>query len=182
MTLSLPSLKESFGKLMNPDNPSFVGFPADISSCASNFADAYESYCLSATDLFGNKLLTTNKPGFISAFIAGMVPPPGGNAITAAAAFEAAAIAFWTGATFEIVTPPPGFASVVTNIVVLVVPAALSTPLAVQFGTIISDGTVVADAIAQIFHTWTTTSVITTITGVTPSTPPVPIVLTSLIL
>jgi hypothetical protein len=179
MALSLQTLKTEFRKLMDPNDPAFVGYPSDPTACADAFANAYDIYCQSAQDIIGNKVLTANKAGFASSLLS---LPPVGTPASAALIFESAVVAYWTAATFTITTPPPGFASITTSIVSLFIPTALSTPLAIQFGIISSDGATTADSLAEIFNTYTTTSIQIILTGVTTSVPPVPIILNSLIL
>jgi len=186
MALSQATLKTELLKIMDPDNPSFVGHPDNVNDAAANWAAAYDTYALNAADYSGDALASANAPGFETT-LANMLPAgdPGGTAATAAAAFEAAFIMYWTGAVFAvgIVPPPTGVCpniggntifgleatsaviTIVPNILIPLLVAAWANPLGTE------DPDAAATIAASAFHTATTTAVFVLISG-TDTTPP----------
>lgn len=100
MALSSSKLKnEILAVTGDPSN-----FPSSENDAKQRLADAYDNYAQDAVDSSGDGPLIVNKSAFQSALSFSV----GGSAAAAAAAFEAAIVAYWTGATFNITTPPPG--------------------------------------------------------------------------
>jgi len=180
--LDIDILKAELNKLFNPDNPGFVGYPADILNVAINWANAYDAYALSAQDQSKDSIISANKAGFQT----GLESLPNANIGTAelsALAFETAFVNYWTGGVFAIGKLPEfgvggtGIFSIeTTSLVISVVPSMMYNQVLPVFSTIKPSLIDTVDAIAQAMHN-ATIGVIVTITGLDTSLPtPVPIV------
>lgn len=190
MALSQPTLKAEFLKLMDQDDPNFVGWPATQLQGVHNWCNAYNAYAMHATDVSGDTVFTTNLAGMISTLAANMPDPATGTPAAGAAAFDLAFIAYWAGAIFSVgilpviplVCPNLGgttiFSVETTSVVVTVAPDTLKNLLAPELLILSNDADVKADAFATIFHTATTTAVTALITGL-DTTAPVPLPITN---
>lgn len=160
MTLAAATLEAELLKLFDANDPSFAGYPAAVVAGTNNWANAYDTYCKTAMDATGDLLVTANKAGFASA-LAAQIPtdPTLGSYTNAANAFDAAFIAYWTGAVFAFV--PPEASALVT----LIAPSVLANLLLPIFSDVTSAGTaqLKAQQLAAAFHMATTTAVTVTI-------------------
>jgi hypothetical protein len=152
------------------------------------WTNAYHRYAQGAEDVSGDGVVTVNKPGFLSTLSFGEQ-----SASDSARNFDAAFVAYWTGAVFAvgklIVTPPvvcPNvggnliWGSETTSIVTVVAAGVLANLLRPIFQSTNSSATAFSKAqeIARAFHEATTTAVTVLITGLdtTPGpTGPLPI-------
>lgn len=193
MTLAQSKLEAEFAKIMNPDDPGFVGFPliddglggvdilASRQASAQNWATAYNTYALDAVDASGDTFLAPPDPGnFANALSFATMDPA-----SLAAEFGVAFIAYWTGVTFAIgallnpATEPcasvggTGIWSVEQiSAVSLVTSIGLIASLASELAINSEDGAAKAASIAGFFHTATTTEVAVLITGLDTTSPP----------
>ena len=181
MALSQTVLIDEILKLIDSTREDFVTYPATREDAITNWANAYNTYALAATDISGDGLVTANLAGFIST-LASLLPevPPGGSIIEAANAFDAAFVSYWTGATFAVLIPPPPpndppippainngiFGLETISTVTAVTAGILSANLQEEFASISSDAATKAAGLASAFHTATTSAVIVTIIGV----------------
>lgn len=182
MGLSVNTLKDELDKLVDENNPSFTGWPANIGIAATNFANAYTTYAMTAQDRSTDIVLTYNTAGFAAAIATLVI---GDSYLTASQAFEQAFIAFWTGATFAIGIPPISappclnvggttiFSTELASVVTTITPGVLQPLLFTEFQKIEnSDMSGKTLRIAQAFHTATTTAIAVTITGLDTTPPP----------
>jgi hypothetical protein len=181
MALVKATLKDELLKLIDPDDPDFVGHPANSIEFANNWADAYEAYAVSAADASGDPLVTANRAGFVAALQ--LLNSPVGVIATAAASFDSAFVAYWTGAIFAVGTPPTPsspcasvggngiWAAEVSSVVALVDAGTLQASMASLLAIPSADPQVKAAALADAFHIATTSAVHVLITG-TDTTPP----------
>jgi len=176
----------------DPNNPSFVGHPANVSDAATNFANAYDTYALDAVDYSGDAVAVVNKAGFESTLAASLPPGnPGGTPLAASAAFDNAFISYWTGATFAIgIIPPPAgicpnvggnsiFSVELSSVVSAITPSILGNLLSTVWNSLpptgskeTEDPSIAASAIASALHTATTTAISVLISGL--DTTPIP--------
>lgn len=179
MALSASILKTEILKLVDPDDPGFVGFPEDTATMQANWTDAFDAYALNAVDVSGDPVVTVNKAGFQAA----LAPlfNPDSTSTAAANAFASAWSAYWTGATFAILIPPPSgvggngiFGVEISSAVTVVVPANLSSDLKTIFDTIDTDQDpdTKAQQIADAFHAATTNDITVLISGLDTTPPP----------
>lgn len=198
MSLDINILKDEILKIIDKDNPNFVGYSDDYTVTATNWANAYDTYARNAEDISGDVLVTANKPGFIAALAAGLATSV--TPASAAAAYEAAFVIYWTAATFSIGIPPvvdpeSPCPNVGGNLIFGVEISSIAAPIPAVLGTLLTtiwntpppvgtspdldpnpdiytlNNDYIADKLAQAFHTATTTAVIVTISG-TDTTPP----------
>lgn len=176
MALSSAKLESEILKMIDGDDPGFLGWPTTIADAATNWGNAYHAYAQDAKDISDDSVLTNNLPGFIAVLQAGMAAST--LAAQAAAAYEAAFVAYWTGATFEIGNLPPWgiggngiFGAEISSVVASITPDVLSNLLVAEFGVLSSNAATKANALATVFHAATTTAVIVLISG-TDTTPP----------
>lgn len=156
--------------------------PATPLEAAAAWAGAYDDYARAAMDVSGDALVTANRPGFQSAL---RFPAKSGTSASAAAEFQSAFIAYWTGAVFAVGIPPatptvpcpsvppaPPWAVEVSSVVLSVAPglAGLLTPI--FSNTSNRPPSAVAAELASAFHSATTTNVLVLITGITTPPPP----------
>lgn len=193
MALNKDTLKTEILKLIDPEDEDFVGYPEDAATAAENWAAAYATYAADAEDASGDALASASESGFADAIESGLAgdpeadpPVPGSSTpAQAAAAFGAAFLAFWTGATFAVGTlldpltePCPSvggtgiWATEATSAVLAAVPAGLITLLTAEFAVNSDDPDTKADALATAFHTATTTAVTVLISGLDSTPPP----------
>lgn len=183
MTLSKATLKAELLKIMDAADPSFIGWPATSAQAITNFANAYHTYALQATDISGDSIVTTNLAGFKAAITSAIPPPtPGGTLANYATTMASAFTAYWTGGAFAVgILPPPqapvppnnGIWSVETTSLVTVVNSAiLSNAILAQLNQQFDNVDDAADAVANVWHTATTTGVTVTIVGF-DTTPPI---------
>lgn len=179
--LSVSTLETQLRNLLDGSVATFAGYPATKADAITNWGNAYNTYALSAQDVSGDPVVTTNLAGFTSALTSGLVDV--GTVTTAADAFEAAFVAYWTGGTFATAIPGVGtatcpnvggnlvFSAEVTSLVSAVTPNILKNLLLTEFAILSSDAATKAASLASAFHTATTTAVFVTIAG-TDTTPP----------
>jgi len=187
MTLVASTLEAELLKLFDSSNPSFSGYPATKDLACSNWGDAYDLYAGAATDVSGDAVVVKNKALFISTLQAQLPSDPStGTAVAASNAFDAAFIAYWTGASFAIGIPPTPaavcpsvggntiFGVEATSLVSVVTPSVLANLLLPIFTDVSTASTAQdkAQQIASAFHTATTTAVIVLITGLDTTPPP----------
>jgi hypothetical protein len=133
-----------------------------LSQSMSSFINAYETYALDVVDVSGDGILTYFKANALTIL---NTISNSDTASTASVKFENAIIAFWTAATFKLITPPAGTiapeisAIVTTNIVT----NNLATPLNTIFTNLNSSETdsTKADSLATAFHNSTKTIIVT---------------------
>jgi hypothetical protein len=195
MSLSTDLLTDEIRKIIDSTHPEFTSLPATAAETASRWTDAYDTYAINATDVSSDALILANKAGFESALLASLPAAEAGSAVGAAQAFENAFIAYWTAATFGVLTipPPPNdpgsnsgvFSQETTSIVTTIVPGVLLALLTAEFSIIdFASDEEKAASLADAFHNATTSAVIVLITGIdtTPSpSGPLPITNTNLI-
>jgi hypothetical protein len=192
MTLSKATLKAELLKIMDSQNPNFVGWPATPATAITNFAAAYNTYATQATDISGDHLILANLPGFIAAITSAMPPPsPGGTLANYASTMATAFTTYWTAAPFTILIPPPSgiggtgvFSIEVTSLVTVINSAILSTGILTQLNQQFDSADDAADAVADVWHTATTTAITVVIVGLDTTPPPagpLPIINTALV-
>lgn len=194
MALNQTTLENNIRALIDPTYDGFIGYPSTKAAGIANWANAYDGYALSAVDLSGDSVVTTNKAGFISELTTYMPDPLTGSPEDAAEAFEKAFTAYWTAATFAVGIPPTPtgpcpniggnliFGIETSSVVSSITPNVLKNLLIVEFGIFSADGAQKAADIASCLHTTTTTAVFVTITGTDTTTPtPLPITNTCVI-
>lgn len=184
MALDRDKLRDELRKLMDPDFGQFVGFPATAAAAKANWAAAYHAYALDAVDIGGDTFLA---PPVLANFQDQLVFAQGaadGSAL--AAEFAAAFTAYWTGVTFANTTPPSGTGSPCPNVpviqmtvkatsaVTVIVNAGLLAALLAEFAINSEDGEAKAEALADAFHTATTTGVTVLVSGTGAGGPPPP--------
>lgn len=193
MTLVAATLETELLKLFDSQNPAFSGYPATKDLACDNWGNAYDLYASAATDVSTDIVAIKNKALFISTLKA-QIPsdPTTGTAAAAANAFDAAFVAYWTGASFVVGVPPTPaavcpsvggntiFGVEATSLVSVVTPSVLANLLLPIFSDVATTGTAQTKAqqIAAAFHTATTTAVTVVITG-TDTTVPVPLAVTN---
>ena len=179
--LSKSALKTEILKLIDPEDPLFVGFPADDAAAAANWAGVYDAYASLATDVSTDIVASKNPSGLESAINIGP-----GDASVGANAFGAGFTAYWTGGVFVIGIPPASgiggtglFLSEITSVVLAVVGSGLTSAMEAIFGTNDDAIDAIADNLADAFHNATTGDVDVRIDGLdtTPagSSGPLPI-------
>lgn len=147
-----------------------------IEKSADAFANAYETYALDAVDVSGDSPDVVNKSGLASAIKAITVP---GTAATAALQYETGIVAFWTGATFKLLTPPAG--TIAPEVSAIVTTPPVPGPLAIALTAVFSDisgkdHATKASEIADALDTATKTVVVTcTGTNAAPPPPTIPV-------
>jgi hypothetical protein len=153
------------------------------SAAEALWADAYDQYARQAQDVSSDLLMSSNSRGFRAALNFSGVTTAAG----VSAQFEQAFLAYWSGATFGTLIPPPPvppgcpniggntiFASEVSSVVTLVTPGVMYANLLTEF-SIVQKGESIegrSAAIARSMHRATTTAVIVLITGIDTTTPP----------
>jgi len=160
MTLVAATLESELLKLFDSSSASFAGYPATTAAAANNWANAYDAYAKAATDSTLDSLATANKAGFASTLVSQLpADPAAGSYVTAANAFDAAFVTYWTGAIFTFVAPE------ISSLVTAIIPSTLANLLLPIFADVSSVGTaqVKAQQMAAAFHTATTTAVTVTI-------------------
>lgn len=192
MTLSKAVLKAELLKIMDSENPNFVGWPTTSVDAINNFANAYHTYASQATDISGDSIVIVNLPGFVAS-ITSSIPPanPGGTLANYASVMATAFTTYWTGGMFAIgMLPPFGiggtgiFSTEITSLVTVINPAILSTGILAQLNQQFDSADDAADAVADVWHTATTTGITVLITGLDttpPPTGPLPIINTDLV-
>jgi len=187
MALLQATLKTQLLRLVDSENDPFLGYPSTLEQTAENWTTAYDTYCQTAQDISDDGVATVNTAGFKNALIANL-PEGAGTAALAAGAFEAAFIAYWTGAIFNIGGLPPGgvggngiFGLEISSVVTTVTPNVLYNLLLVEFNKAVFETNMdtKANTLAALFHAATISAVICTISG-TDTTPapsgPIPLV------
>jgi len=149
MALSASKLKNEILAIINDP----LNFPASENEAKQRLADAYDNYAQDAVDGSGDGPLSVNKSGFQSA----LNFPVGGSAAAAATAFETAVVTYWTGATFNITTPPIGSLSKVSS--TIITPPIPNGLIGVVFADISAGVTAdeKAQQVADAIHTMTIT-------------------------
>lgn len=141
------------------------------------FVTAYKNYAIQAQDISGDFLLTYSESGMLDVL---MSLSPGNTVVQGAQAFEQAIIAFWTGATFQLTTPPPGTVAPEVSAVVTtnIIPGVLASALQSVFADISPDTPLETkmEQLAQVLHSATTTIIVTCIgTNAGPPPPVIPV-------
>jgi hypothetical protein len=186
MALVQTALEAQLRRLLDQNDPSFIGFPSTTAQSASNWATALDAFWTSATDAVGNTLLTTNKPGLESA-ISSIQDP--GTASSAATAFANGFTAYFSGMTLSITNLPLSgvggngiFSVVTTNIVTAVNQTALYNTLLAEFQILSSNVSLKITNLANAFYTGSLGSITAVATGLDTTPPgsggPLPIVFT----
>jgi hypothetical protein len=175
--LTSAKLEAELLKIIDKDDPGFLGWPTTVADAATNWGNAYHAYASKAEDISSDRVLTTNLSGFITAFTNGITGST--TAAQAADAYEAAFVAYWTGATFDIGNLPPWgiggngiFGLELSSVVNSITPNVLSNLLKVEFAILSSDAAAKASALAGQMHTATTTAVLVLISGTDTTSPP----------
>jgi len=177
MTLSPSIMRAELRKFFVPPVQ-----PSDKPKARRQWANAYDTYAKLATDVSGDVVTSVNKPGFQSALI---FSEKSGTPAQAAAEFEAAFIAYWTGATFAVgavplpsapcpsIPPAPLWATEATSVVLSVAPGLANRLLPIFTNNSPNQSVSrVTKQIADAFHAATTTDVLVLITGLTLPPPP----------
>lgn len=191
MALDVNKLKAELLKLIDPNDAGFVGYPADTDEAAANWTAAYDVYSRDAADVSGDSVLTVNPAGFEGAVRSGLVSSV--TPVQAATAFGNAFLSYWTGGVFAVgslpatpTVPCPSlggnliWGTEVSSLVTAVVPAGLISLLTTEFAVNTADPDAKATALANAFHTSTTTGITVLITGLdTTPTPGGPLPITN---
>jgi len=190
MALAQATLAEELTKLFDSSDPNFVGYPANLGAAASNWGNAYNTYASTAVDVSGDSLVSANAASFVSALQSGL--ESSSDATAAANAFDAAFVAYWTGAVFSIgFSPTPASAcpsvggtglwsSEISSVVSAVTASTLTNLLVTEFAILGGSAASKADSLATAFHSATTTAVFVLITGLdTTPTPAGPLPITN---
>jgi hypothetical protein len=176
MALDKAKLKAELLKILDEEDPGFLGFPDNAADAAANWAAAYDTYAADAEDVSGDAVASVNKAGFESALIFADSNVPA----AAAGEFDLAFVNFWTGGTFAVGTPPSSgvggngtFGVELTSAVTVAAPGVLLAALTPIFAENEADQTPDAKAgkLADAFHDATTTAVTVLIAGL-DTTPP----------
>lgn len=189
MSLDVNKLTQEFenmfvAEINDEPNPNFIGYPSSIAAAAANFANAYNTYAVDATDVSGDPILTVNQAGFQST-IAGSPQPGSGSPEQMATIFDTAFITYWQVGTFDTISLIPGtgasgcinvggtgiFSSELSSVVASISPNVLRGLLLPLFSQTTGDGAQAAADLANAFHTATTTAIIVLISGL-DTTPP----------
>lgn len=186
MALDVNKLKTELLKIIDPNDPHFVGYPTNATDFANNWANAYDTYAKDAQDVSGDVLITAFKSAMAAKLLTLNVPA--GVIATAASTFDDALKAYWASAVFAIgIVPTPASAcpsvggtgtwatetsSIGVGFTAGILEASLLSLLAIPS----SDPQVKAPALAAAFHNATTSAVKILITGVDTTVPtPLPI-------
>jgi hypothetical protein len=183
MALDAATLKAEILKIIDPDNPEFVGWPADVATAAQNWADAFDAFASNAEDASGDALISGNAAGFKAAVQGGFAAQ---TAAGAAAGYGAGAIAYWTGAAFGVLelldplTEPcpsvgPGtkiFSIEASSVVTVPLAVALIAALTAEFIVLEADPDAKAEALADAFFDSSTTEITVLISGSDTTPPP----------
>jgi len=102
MALDKSKLETELIKMLDEAHDDFIGFPADAAEAAANWAAAYDTYAADVEDVSGDGIASANAAGFESALVFADTNTPA----LAELEFDAAFVAYWTGATFSVGTPP----------------------------------------------------------------------------
>lgn len=179
MALDVSILTQEFLKLMDPATPGFVGYPTDIATAATNWANAYNNYAVRATDVSGDLVVSANMAGFITDLLTNLPDSVTGTIPLAANAFDLAFIKYWLGATFATGIIPLGgiggtglFSLEVSSVCTGVTAGTLSGFLQTEFSVFSSDAATKALALATCFHSATITAVQVLIMGLDTTPPP----------
>jgi len=199
MSLDKAKMEAKLLRMFDQDHVEFIGFPTDIATAAANWTDAYDTYALDAEDASGDTLASASASSFEEHLGGGPgdppspppnLPGPGGTPTMAAQAFDDAFVKYWTGASFNVGTPPvhlspcPNvggttiFSTEATSVVSGVTANVLRGLLIPIFSDINPSTTAAqkASQIATAFDTATKSAVIVSIDGLDTTTPtPVPI-------
>jgi hypothetical protein len=182
VALDVNKLKDELLKLIDPNDPDFVGHPTNATDFATNWSNAYDAYAQDAQDVSTDPVLTANKNAMKARLLTLNIPA--GTITTAASTFDQALADYWNGATFAtLVVPTPGAAcasvggtglwsaeasSVVSSVTAGVLQASMLSLLAIPS----DDPDVKATALANALHAATTNAVKVTITGTDTTGPP----------
>jgi hypothetical protein len=185
MALLQATLKTELLKLMDSSAIDFAGYPATVVDAATNWANAYDVYAKAAQDISTGTLATSFPLLFAAKLAAKLNPcPPGGDATSAADAFDFAFIDYWTGAIFSAgvvplagVAVPPAvlgtmlFSVIASSVVTAITSGVLSAALLPIFSDTVMDVDTRATQLAAAFHTATISAVNVLISGsdTTPS-------------
>lgn len=182
MALDAAALKAEILKIIDPEDPDFVGWPADAAAAAANWAAAFDTFAVDAEDASGDALVAGNAAGFESAVAAGFAAL---TAAGAAAGYGLGAIAYWTAAAFAVgtlldpLTEPCASVGTgtgiwgieATSVVTVPLSTALVAALTDEFGVLSEDPDAKAEALADAFFDSTTSEITVLISG-TDTTPP----------
>jgi len=190
MALDQAKLRTELAKVMDQDDPLFVGYPDTPVEIATNFCNAYNAYTLDATDASGDSFLTLpNLALMISTLVSNLPAAVLGTPVLAAAAFEAAFVAYWSSSpvTFNILNliglplcpnigvPPANdvWGLELTSVVTAVTPGVLQNLLLTMFSVNSIDTQAKITEMRDAFHIATTQAVFATIIGTDTTPPPV---------
>lgn len=180
--LNVATLKTNLLKMFDPSRPDFLGWPTTLIQGVDNIANAYNQYAIVAMDASNDALVTANLAGFKAPLLA---LAPGSTIADTAQAFDDAFVAYWTGGVFAIGIPPtpaspcPSIGGTTlwsveaSSVVQLATPNVLKGLLLPEFAILSGDADAKATAIANAFHTATTTAIMVLITGLDTTPPPV---------
>jgi hypothetical protein len=172
--LNVSVLKTNLLKIFDATHLNFVGWPTTLVQGVDNIANAYNQYALAATDASTEAVAVTNIALFKTSLL-GLTP--GSTFADAAQAFDDAFVAYWTAGAFTFGIPPlpaapgvtvgltPPWTVEASSVVSLVTPNVLKGLLLPEFTILSGDADAKATAIANAFHTATTTAVTVLISG-----------------
>jgi len=190
MTLHVSTLVTELRKFGDEKFSGFTGFPSSKADAKTAWTNAYDLYAATAIDISGDFIVTgsANAAGFKNS----LSFDTGGTSSSAAADFDAAFVAYWTGAVFAVgIIPPPAgtcpnvggtstFGVETTSVVSAITPDVLKTKLLSVLNAPASDAHAQIQLIAQAFHEATMESVTVLITGTdTTPTPAGPLPITN---
>lgn len=191
MALNVNKLKSELLKLIDPNDPNFVGHPTNATDFATNWSNAYDTYAKDAQDVSSDPMIYS--PAHKSAMAARLLTlnVPGGVIATAASTFDQAFADYWLGltppasaATFLTKVPPTSsvgcpnsggtgiFSAEASSLVATVTANVLQASMLSLLAIPSDDPNVKATALANAFHVATTTAVKVTITGTDTTGPP----------
>jgi len=146
---------------LKTDLEAWMGNPYDdVNDAADAFANAYDSYALDAVDVSGDSPLLTNKPALVSAI---STLTTAETPSTAAKKFETGIIAYWAGATFELLYPPTGTIApeISASVTINILPNVISIPLTIIFTDTVGTSAVKAQLLSDLFDIATKTITVT---------------------
>lgn len=182
MALDVNKLKGELLKLIDPNDPHFVGWPTNATDFATNWSNAYDTYAKDAQDASGDPVLTTSKSAMKARLLTLNIPA--GTVATASSTFDQALADYWHGATFAtLIAPTPAaacasvggtglWAAETSSVVSTVTAHVLETSMLSLLAIPSDDPNVKATALAAAFHAATTNAVKVTITGTDTTAPP----------
>lgn len=185
MALTLAALKAEILKLIDPENPGFVGYTNSYAVAAANWATAFDNWASNAEDDSGDNPAVVFKALFQTALLSAWASST--TKEDGAQSFADAVNDYWTGGIFSVGSLVPGtgnncanvgagtrvFATEATSVVTSVTTAAIYVLLLGEFTQYRTSMDAKAQALAEAFYNPITVGgVFVTITGIDTTPPP----------